>query len=167
MPAKYTPNIANGAVEAIVQVGNRMVVGGSFTTVTPTAGAGAGTAVTRNYLFAFDATTGALDTGFVPAVNGEVDSIVPTADGTGVYVGGKFTTAGGVATRLAEFNLTTGARVTTFSPSLNGLINDMALVGNRLFIGGTFTSVEEPDPRRARVAQRDHRRDRPVPHRSS
>ena len=95
--------------------------------MTPTAGAGAGTAVTRNYLFAFNATTGALDTGFVPSVNGEVDSIVPTADGTGVYVGGEFTTAGGVATRLAEFNLTTGARVTTFNPSLNGPINDMAL----------------------------------------
>jgi PKD repeat protein len=141
VPAKYTPNIANGAVESIVQVGNRMVVGGSFTTVTPTAGTGSGTAVTRNYLFAFDATTGALDTGFVPVVNGEVDSIVPSADGTGVYVGGKFTTAGGVSTRLAEFKLATGARVTTFSPSLNGLINDMALVGNRLFIGGTFTSV--------------------------
>jgi PKD repeat protein len=142
VPAKYTPNIADGAVESIAAVGNRMVVGGSFTTVTPTAGAGAGTAVTRDYLFAFDATTGALDTGFVPAVNGEVDSIVPTADGTGVYVGGKFTTADGVATRLAEFNLTTGARVTTFNPSLNGLINAMALVGNRLFIGGTFTSVK-------------------------
>ena len=142
VPAKYTPNIGNGAVEAIVQVGSRVVVGGSFTTVTPTAGTGAGTAVTRNYLFAFDATTGALDTGFVPAVNGEVDSIVPTANGTGVYVGGKFTTAGGVSTRLAELDLTTGARVTAFNPSLNGLINDMALVGNRLFIGGTFTSVK-------------------------
>src|SRR5207253_1040367 len=92
VPAKYTPNIADGAVKSIVQVGNRMVVGGSFTTLTPTAGAGAGTAVTRDYLFAFDATTGALDTGFVPAVNGEVDSIVATADGTGVYVGGMFTT---------------------------------------------------------------------------
>jgi PKD repeat protein len=142
VPAKFTPNIGDGAVESMVQVGNLMVVGGSFTTVTPTAGAGAGTAVTRNYLFAFDATTGALSTTFVPAVNGEVDAIVPTADGTGVYVGGKFTTADGVTTRLAEFSLATGARVTTFSPSLNGLINDMALVGNRLFIGGTFTTVK-------------------------
>src|SRR4051794_23163596 len=54
VPANYTPNIASGAVEAIVQVGSRMIVGGSFnTTVTPTAGAGAGKAVTRKYLFAF------------------------------------------------------------------------------------------------------------------
>ena len=141
VPAKFTPNIGDGAVEALVQLGNLMVVGGSFTTVTPTAGAGSGTAVTRNYIFAFDAATGAL-TSFAPAVNGEVDSIVPSADGTAVYIGGKFTTADGVSTRLAEYNLTTGARVTTFSPSLNGLINDMALVGNRLFLAGTFTTVK-------------------------
>ena len=142
VPATFTPNVADGAVQAIVQVGNRMVVGGSFSTVTPTAGPGAGTSVTRHFLFAFNAGTGALDTGFVPVVNGEVDSIVPTADGTGVYVGGMFTSAGGVATRLAEFNLTTGARVSTFNPSLNGPINAMALVGTRLFVAGTFTSVK-------------------------
>ncbi len=142
VPAKFTPNIVDGAVESIVQVGSRIVVGGSFTQVTPTAGAGSGTTVTRNYIFAFDATTGALDTGFVPAVNGEVDSILPTADGTGVYVGGQFTTAGGISTRLAEFNLTTGARVTTFNPSLNGQISAMAMLGGRLFVAGTFTVVK-------------------------
>jgi hypothetical protein len=119
-----------------------MVVGGSFnTTVTPTAGSGAGTAVTRKYLFAFNASTGQLSS-FAPALNGEVDSIVATADGTGVYVGGLFTTAGGVSTRLAQFNLSTGARVATFSPSLNGTINDMAVVGGRLFVAGTFTTAK-------------------------
>ena len=95
VPATFTPNIVDGAVESMVQVGSLMVVGGSFTRVTPTAGAGSGTTVTRNYLFAFNASTGALDTSFVPSLNGEVDAIVPTADGTGVYVGGMFTTAGG------------------------------------------------------------------------
>ncbi len=142
VPAKFTPNIADGAVKALAQVGNLMVVGGTFTHVTPTAGAGAGTNVTRNYLFAFNASTGALSTSFAPVVNGEVDAIQATADGTGVYVGGAFTSAGGVSTRLAEFNLSTGARVTTFSPSLNGQINAMALAGSRLFVAGTFTTVK-------------------------
>ena len=141
VPFKYTPNIADGAVESIVAVGSRMVIGGSFTTVTPTAGAGAGTAVTRDYIFAFDAASGALDTGFVPAVNGEVDSIVPTADGTAVYVGGKFTTAGGVSTQLAEFSLSTGALVASFAPALNGRVTDLALLGSHLIVGGTFTTA--------------------------
>src|SRR5438132_12306917 len=63
VPAKFTPNIGNGATEAIVQVGSRLVVGGTFTTVTPTAGPGAGTAVMRKSLIASKADTGALDTG--------------------------------------------------------------------------------------------------------
>jgi PKD repeat protein len=141
VPFAKTPNIGNGAVEAIVQVGTRMVVGGTFTTVTPTAGAGTGTAFTRNYLLAFNASTGELDTGFAPAVNGEVDSIAPTADGTGVYVGGVFTVAGGRTTRLALFNVSTGALVTTFNPSVNGPVKDMALTGGHLLVAGTFTSV--------------------------
>ena len=141
VPAGFTPNIIDGAVESMVQVGGLMVVGGSFTQVSPTTGAGAGTTVTRNYLFAFDAATGALDTSFVPSVDGEVDAIVPSADGTGVYVGGLFTTAGGVPTRLAEFKLSDGSRVSTFNPSLNGPITALAMVGSRLFIGGNFTSV--------------------------
>jgi PKD repeat protein len=142
VPAKFTPNIVDGAVEAIAQVGNLMVVGGSFTQVTPTAGAGAGTTVTRNHIFAFNATTGALSTSFVPAVDGEVDSIIGSADGTSVYIGGQFLNAGGIATRLAEFNLSTGARVTAFNPSLNGQINAMALTGGRLLVAGTFTTVK-------------------------
>ncbi len=143
VPANFTPNIASGAVEAIVQVGSRMIVGGSFnTTVTPTAGAGAGTAVTRHYLFAFNASTGQLDTGFVPSVNGEVDSIVPSADGTAVYVGGKFTSAGGISTRLAELSLSNGARVTAFNGTVNGQIRDMALLNGRLLLAGTFTTAK-------------------------
>jgi PKD repeat protein len=142
VPAKFTPNIVDGAVKSMVQVGSLMVVGGTFTQVTPTAGAGAGTTVTRNFLFAFNATTGALDTAFAPVVDGGVDAIQPTADGTGVYVGGTFLNAGGVATRLAEFNLSTGARVTAFNAALNGQISALALSGGRLFVAGTFTTVK-------------------------
>ncbi len=142
VPAAFTPNIADGAVVSMVQVGNTMVVGGSFTQVTPAAGPGAGITVNQAHLFAFNATTGALITSFAPTVNDEVDAIVPTADGTGVYVGGMFTNVNGVATRLAELNLSTGALVPAFSTSLNGPINALARVGNRLFVGGTFTTVK-------------------------
>ena len=132
--------------------------------VTPTAGAGAGTAVTRNYLFAFNATTGALDTGFVTrgrTARSTRSSRPPTAPAS--TSAAQFTTAGGVSTRLAEFNLTTGARVTTFNPSLNGPINDMALVGSRLFIAGTFTSVKSVVHDGLASVNADYRRARPVP----
>ncbi len=145
VPFKYTPNFANGAVKAIVQVTRgattRMVVGGSFTSVSQVTAGGAAAAITRNYLLAFDPATGALDTGFLPAVNGEVDAIVPTPDGTGVYVAGRFSTAGGVTTKLALLSTTTGAVVSTFKASVNGAINDLALVGSHLLVGGNFTTI--------------------------
>src|SRR4051794_27836642 len=64
VPGSFTPNIDNGLVNAITQVGNRIIVGGTFTSVTKS-----GTSYPRNYIFAFDATTGAIDTGFVPLFN--------------------------------------------------------------------------------------------------
>ncbi len=145
VPFKYTPNFTNGAVKAVVQVthgtSTRIFVGGTFTSVSQVTSAGAAAAKTRNYLLAFDPATGTLDTGFLPAVNGEVDTIVPTPDGSGVYVAGRFSTAGGVTTKLALLSTTTGAVVTTFKANVNGPINDLALVGSHLLVGGNFTSI--------------------------
>jgi PKD repeat protein len=145
VPFKFTPNFTNGAVKAIAQITRagvtRIVVGGSFTSVSQVTASGAAAAITRNHLLAFDPATGALDNGFLPAVNAEVDAIVPTPDGTGVYVAGRFTTAGGVSTRLALLSTTTGKPVTTFKANVNGAINDLALVGNHVLVGGNFTAI--------------------------
>src|ERR1700712_3001997 len=71
-PLASTPDFQNGAVEAIAQQGNRMIAGGSFTSVAPP---GSSVVQTRNYLMAFDPSSGALDSGFQPVVNGEVDAL--------------------------------------------------------------------------------------------
>jgi hypothetical protein len=145
VPFKYTPNFTNGAVKAIVQATRgtttRVFAGGTFTSVSQVTAGGTAAAVTRNHLAAFDPATGALDTGFVPSLNAEVDAIVATPDGTGVYVAGRFTTASGVSTRLALLSTTTGKPITTFKASVNGAINDLALVGNHLLVGGSFSSI--------------------------
>ena len=76
VPGTNTPNIANGTVFAITEVGNEMIVGGSFTSVT--APGTTTNPVTRNYLFGFDATTGAISTTFVPQLNsGPVEGLAP------------------------------------------------------------------------------------------
>ena len=113
-------------------------------TVTPTAGAGAGKAVTRKFLFAFNATTGALDTGFVPAVNGEVDSIVPTRRRhrrlrrRQVHLRRRrLDPAGRVQPDHRRPGRGVQARRSTARSS------DMALLGNRLLVAGTFTTVNE------------------------
>ncbi|MGL5809593.1 MAG: LamG domain-containing protein [Nocardioides sp.] len=71
-----------------------------------------------------------------------------------LYAGGSFTTvrppgtAVGSAqqvtrTRLAAFNASTGALITTFNLAVNGRVNamDVSPNGNRLYLGGQFTTV--------------------------
>src|ERR1700712_760355 len=63
VPSAATPNFTNGAVMALTKVGNTMIAGGTFTSVAPPGGS---TGSNANYIVAFDATTGALNTAFAP-----------------------------------------------------------------------------------------------------
>jgi PKD repeat protein len=137
--ANWPPNIQDGFVQAITQVGSLMVVGGTFTTVVPHNG----TAVTRSNLMAYDATTGQLVDGFAPVLDDQVWCILPGPTPNTVYVGGAFATVNGVAQKgVALLDLTTGALVPTFKPAyINGLVQTMAVTQGHLVIGGTFTKI--------------------------
>ena len=136
-PVDWTPAVNDGAVRAIAQVGNTIVLGGTFTSVTPTGGS----ATTRNNILAFNATTGALSTTFVPTIDGPVDALVGSADGQSVYVGGEFTTVNGVKSKsMARLRLSDGLAVPGYKiVGVNGNVLDLKLVGNRLLIGGNFS----------------------------
>ncbi|HZJ06798.1 MAG TPA: PKD domain-containing protein, partial [Nocardioidaceae bacterium] len=140
IPGK-TPAVNNGEVDAIVQVGDTMVVGGKFTSVTPV-GVGA-TATTRSYLMAFNVSTGALVSTFAPALNGSVNELIPGPTAGTVYVGGAFTTVNGpAASHVTLLNTSTGAVVTGFkAASTNGVVYTMAKAGTRLVVGGSFTTA--------------------------
>ena len=100
VPAAFTPQVMNGSVNALTQVGNKIIAGGTFTTVRQTT---ASANIVRNHIFAFDATTGAIDMAFNPNLNKLVNSL--DTDGTSVYAGGDFTTSNGVAAkRVAKFS---------------------------------------------------------------
>ncbi len=75
--------VTDGIVESVVQVGNQIVIGGTFTTVVRGT-----TTYTRTGLAAFDATTGVVSTTFAPTVDGEVTVLEVAADGQSVYAGG-------------------------------------------------------------------------------
>lgn len=139
VPSADTPAINDGAVKAIVQVGNTVVVGGDFTSVTPSGGA----ATTRNFLFAFDASTGALVSSFAPTVNGEVDDLVAGPTTGTVYVGGSFTQVNGApASHVTLLNVQTGAVSGGFrAAATNGVVNTLVYRGGRLYAGGNFTTA--------------------------
>ncbi len=139
-PAAFTPNVLNGQVEAVVQVGNTMIIGGSFSQVQA---AGSTTTLTRNNILAFNATNGALSTTFVPSFDGEVTSLLVAPDGQSVYVGGFFNNVNGQASQsLAKLSVANGQRVAAFTPpSMDGRVKDLRLTGGRLWVAGTFDNV--------------------------
>lgn len=141
VPSTATPNVFGGQVLAIARVGKTMVIGGNFTSV---GAPGSSSGSSRPALAAFDVDTGALVPGFAPALDGEVDTIVPDPGRNAVYVGGSFKHANGTTTRIASINVATGELTAGFTaPVFNGVISDMQLGGTpqRLFVGGTFTTV--------------------------
>jgi hypothetical protein len=135
-PADFTPQVMNGSVQGITQIGNKIVAVGTFTTVRQTV---TGANITRNGIFAFDATTGAIDMGFNPNLGGNANSV--DTDGTFLYVGGAFTSVGGnTATKRVAKLTAAGANV----PGLqvpNKAVNEVVVRGTRLYIGGAFTNV--------------------------
>jgi hypothetical protein len=140
VPAVFTPNVNDGTVFGITQVGSWIVVGGSFTSVTPH---GSSAAQSRPYLFAYDQATGAIDTAFSPKLDGAVNAVIPGPTAGTVYVGGRFKTVNGAKSKgLALLNLSNGAAVSGFkAPAMNGVVQDLRLGDGHLWIVGSFTTL--------------------------
>ncbi|MEO8423500.1 MAG: hypothetical protein ABI595_06250, partial [Actinomycetota bacterium] len=139
-PADWTPQILDGAVNAILQVGTKVVVGGTFTQVRR---AGFSQIFTRNFLFAFDMNTGVIDPNFVPVLNAEVEQLAPGPDGTSVFAGGDFSTINGQSyKKIVRLNLADGSIVTSFKANTNGLVEDVVFRNGMLYVSGKFTQIK-------------------------
>jgi Domain of unknown function (DUF5122) beta-propeller len=137
-PAATTPHVLNGRVYAIVQIGDTVYVGGSFTKVQAPEG---GQIRYRQRLFAFDATTGAISSTWKPRANDSVYSLV--ADGTSIWAGGAFTSINDVpAPRLAKLD-SSGTLDPAFAGGVSAgtRVNDLALSGSVLIAAGQFTHI--------------------------
>jgi WD40 repeat protein len=140
VPASWTPQVKDGRVLSIAQVGTSMVAAGTFTQVSAANGSGL---VGRQGVFAFNATTGAITGAFNPTVDGAINVVFPGPSAGTVYVAGTFRTVNGVASdKVALLDVSTGAVVTSFkAPGINGAVQDLVKLGNRLYLGGAFTTV--------------------------
>ncbi|MDB5258910.1 MAG: hypothetical protein JWO73_118 [Candidatus Taylorbacteria bacterium] len=132
----FNPNMNNTVNSLALSSDDAMIyAGGTFSTVG---------GVTYNRLAGINASNGTASSTFNPNMGNTVNSIALSSDNTKLYVGGTFTTVGGVTyNRLAGINTATGAAISTFNPNLNVNVNGIALSpdGSKLYAGGLFTTV--------------------------
>ena len=135
----FDPN-ANGAIlVTVVQPDGKILLGGSFTTLSPNGGA----AVTRNHIARLNP-DGTLDAAFDPNANGDVRAIAIQTDGM-ILVGGDFqgtnSIGGQTRSRIARLDATTGA-ADSWNPVADGAVHSIVVqADDKILVGGGFASI--------------------------
>lgn len=138
-PALADPNfwVTDKAVYAITPdpVNNRLYIGGDFTYVGPPTGRSA----------AMDATTGLYAPAW-PLVRGGTVSAIASDGLGGWYIGGNFTTVGGLPrVRLAHV-LANNTVDPAWTPSVNAAVLTIAVSGGVVYVGGSFSDTIPANP---------------------
>jgi hypothetical protein len=134
--------VANGPVDAMAKAGDLLYVSGKFTAFGKQSGGGLITKLTSCDGVACLPTSYTGGLAGIPKVAGAVYASV--ADGSGgVYIGGLFTSVGGVNRKNLARILANGTVDSTFNISVNDKVGALALSNNNgiLYLGGIFTNV--------------------------
>lgn len=118
----------NGRVTDIVPLGNRVYLSGGFDYIGPQTGYGTAVAGSDGVRL-----PGA------PVIDGTVFASVSDGAG-GWYVGGKFTSVGGVVRKNAA-RITASGVLAKWNPKPNGTVNALAVSGSEVVLGGSFSAV--------------------------
>lgn len=126
---------SNGNVQQLA------VAGGFVYAFSPFANFMGGESIDR--LAKISTSTGAADASWNPSPAGTVSDMI--VDGSNLYIGGHFTSIGGVTrNRLAAIDTSTGA-LTSWDPDVsapvNGSVSSLAIHGGNLYAGGFFSTV--------------------------
>ena len=135
--------VVNGSVRALAAACGTVYLGGHFSRVELKSGPGV----------QVDPTTATPS--FVPAqiASGSVFAVRNDGQG-GWYVGGQFSSVGGVARSNLAHIRPDGTVDPGFAPSINGTVRAISVIGSTIFIGGAFTSVNgEPRSRLAALTK--------------
>lgn len=135
-------------VQAFVQSGTTMYVGGNFTSVQRTATSTGTDKVAQSFLAAFNVNTGEFIPGFAPKLDGSVMTLAVLPNGN-LVAGGMFANVNGApASALVALDPLTGATATGWSVTLEDRVtggvlrvSDLAVSGNWLYLGGSFTHL--------------------------
>jgi trimeric autotransporter adhesin len=133
MPLSDTCNqntwVTNGPVYAIVPAGDKIYIGGQFTYVWLYTGG----------WVPINSSTGAPAPAF-PNINGSVHAVCADGNG-GWFVGGAFTSVGGVARNNIAHILSSGSVDPAWDPNASFIVYSLALSGTTVYAGGSFSSI--------------------------
>jgi trimeric autotransporter adhesin len=128
---------ADARVNAIVRSGDRVFIGGRFTSLFDHASG----SVSRQHLAVLDATTG--EPSRFGRLDGEVKALAVSPDGTTLYVGGSFGQANTQPRAgVAAFSIETGALLPFQAEVTGGRVNAIVATSEAVFIGGNFSQVD-------------------------
>ncbi|MFN3134518.1 MAG: PQQ-binding-like beta-propeller repeat protein, partial [Candidatus Kryptonium sp.] len=143
----WNPNVQNGLVMtmALYSSNNTLYIGGTFTIIA---------GLTRNRIAGVSILTGAVTWYPSGGADNTVHSLsIGSSFGDFLFVGGAFTTIGGVArNRLCAFNLPAGT-LNAWNPNANATVYSVFTYGMELYVGGIFTLISGQT--RNRVAKFD------------
>lgn len=135
----------DGVAYAVGAAQGKVFVGGTFTQLVPPAGQ-AGDPVAAPGLAVLDADTGAPTSCRLPVVmsggTAEVRALTASPDGSTVYVGGNFTSVGGVvATRFAAIDVAACTVRPIAFPALSSFVYGIAATNDTVYLAGAFNQV--------------------------
>jgi len=147
----WRPMVSGGQVDTVAYstATNSLYLGGNFTSVKDAAS----TVAPGPYLASVSASTGLVNSGFAPTPNGRVRSVNVAANGSGLYIGGDFTSVAGQGNTksLTRVNALTGAVDSSFRPAPTNQGNyapvfDVTSDGSRVYVavggaGGACTAL--------------------------
>lgn len=121
--------VTDGTVYDTVTYGTTTYVGGRFSYIGPNTGTGAPVTISTSAL-----------AGTYPKVNRDINVVISDGAG-GWYVGGDFTSIGGVSkTNLAH--ITSGGAVdSSFTADPDSPVQSLLLSGSTLYVGGAFSNI--------------------------
>ena len=133
--------VTNGTVNAVVTSGATTYIGGKFTQVGPATGPAVGV------------NSSGSDLGLPRVWGGTATINAVEGDGSGgFYIGGNFTSVGGVACKNLAHIQSNGSVQSSWCPDPNSTVNALALSGSTLYVGGAFTKIGVGEPTRERIA---------------
>jgi Domain of unknown function (DUF5122) beta-propeller len=133
----FDPNTNGFIVGSLVQPDGKILIGGTFTSLSPNGGP----AVARNYIARLNP-DGTLDTAFNPNANNPVESFALEPDGS-ILVGGTFTIIGGQTRNyIARLDPITGM-ADSWNPNADhsDVVSFAIQSDGKILVGGTFTSI--------------------------